>query len=322
MAQRWPSAGPRLLREREQNLPEREYSGRWLQGAALSRDICPVDQPPPVPTRRSAPQPEWDAGPVKLFFVEKSGDDPFPDNGPLPSGGLLLVAGLAGQLRVNETVSFAEKEINLLKIKAGEKVFFHAGDPVRFLLVCFPDQNIPGFEASRPTFAAHNLPIDLAQHNAIRALETCVLAADARRLFLQAKSLELLALFLEAAERSRRTRFLHCKTEYDRERLLFAREYLLQRYDLPPTLPELARIAGLNEFKLKNGFRELFGKPVFAWLTDYKMTLAHRELAQGAHTPTQLAYDLGYSSPAHFSRAFRRHFGYPPGAVRKNGPAF
>ena len=140
----------------------------------------------------------------------------------------------------------------------------------------------------------------------------CTLVGDVKKLFLQGKCLELVALQAASFERGSEKKYIYCKTEYDRERIQFAREYLLQNYDLPPTLPELARMAGINEFKLKKGFKELFGDTVFGYLHEYKMDLAQKELSQGDKTASQLAYDLGYSSLQHFSNVFKRHFGYPP----------
>lgn len=190
--------------------------------------------------------------------------------------------------------------------------------PTQILTLHYSPSLVEGFARQETqSIDSLHLDVDLAMHNAVQAMLTCRFEGEIRRVFLLGKCLELLALFFEAHARQQRTRFVHCKTEYDRERLLFAREYLLQRFDLPPTLDELARIAGLNVFKLKNGFKELFGKPVFVWLNDYKLELARRELEQRVKSASQLAFDLGYSSLSHFSRAFRRHFGYPPGKLRK-----
>ncbi len=102
------------------------------------------------------------------------------------------------------------------------------------------------------------------------------------------------------------------KKEYDRERILFAREYLILHIDIPPSLPELSRLAGINEFKLKNGFKELFGQPVFAWLADYRLETARSELMKGDRTVTEIAFELGFSSPQHFSTAFKKKYGVSP----------
>ncbi len=106
-------------------------------------------------------------------------------------------------------------------------------------------------------------------------------------------------------------------TEYDQERLRFAHNYLLQHVQLPPTLPELARIVGLNEHKLKRGFKALFGKPTFAYLAEWRLLEARRLLlTDSALTAGEVAFELGYSSLPHFSAAFKQRFGLSPRALR------
>ena len=74
----------------------------------------------------------------------------------------------------------------------------------------------------------------------------------------------------------------------------------------------MACIAGINEQKLKNGFKELFGKTIHTFLTDYKMEIALRNLKQKTKNPSQLAFDLGFSSLQHFSKAFKQYYGFAP----------
>lgn len=165
--------------------------------------------------------------------------------------------------------------------------------------------------------SSQNAVIDMRMLAVINDVVHCKIESTARKLYLSAKCMELLALQAESFYHAQAPAYVYCKTEYDRERLIFARDYLLQRYDVPPTLAELARMAGINEFKLKNGFRELFGNSVFAYLNEYKMELARTGLLSGEKTASELAYDLGYASLQHFSTAFRKKFGYPPSALKK-----
>lgn len=161
-------------------------------------------------------------------------------------------------------------------------------------------------------FSAQSCFIDANIHAAINAILNCRYEGGIKKMFFLSKCIELLALQAEAFEKAEQKKFTYCKTGYDRERILFAHDYLLQHYDVPPTLAELARAAGINEFKLKNGFKEIFNNTVFGYLTDYKMELAKNELQQGVRTASQLAYDLGYSSLQHFSRVYKKKFGVSP----------
>lgn len=102
------------------------------------------------------------------------------------------------------------------------------------------------------------------------------------------------------------------KTDYDKERLLFARDHMLQHIELPPSLPQLARTAGINEYKLKRGFKEMFGTTVFGYLSEARLEMARVTLAENQKSATEIAFDLGYGSVQHFSNAFKKKFGVSP----------
>ncbi|WP_310395864.1 AraC family transcriptional regulator [Hymenobacter sp.] len=163
----------------------------------------------------------------------------------------------------------------------------------------------------------HGLPLSLALHTAIREVLGCRLAGPLKKLFLYAKAIELVAWQAHATEQHGQTPRRYVRTEYDRERLLFARDFLLEHRALPPSLPELARVAGLNEFKLKTGFKELFGHTVFGYLSEHRLADANAQLQERQKTASELAFELGYSSVQHFSAAFKKKFGVSPTQLRR-----
>ncbi|MNK51515.1 Regulatory protein PchR [compost metagenome] len=165
--------------------------------------------------------------------------------------------------------------------------------------------------------SSENLPISLAMHSCINDIMNCHFTGGLKLLFLQSKCLELLALqaqaFEEAAKKTERPAL---KSAYDKERIYYAREYLLANACKPPSLTELAKIAGINEFKLKQGFKETFGNSVFAYLSDYRLMKAKELLADKQVDIKNISEDLGYSSVQHFNKAFTRKFGLSPGKAR------
>lgn len=164
--------------------------------------------------------------------------------------------------------------------------------------------------------ASNNLHIDLSLRQAICELLDQRLPANLQRAYLRTKSAEILLLQQANYQRSLTTTVRYCKTEYDIERLTFARDYLVEHIDLPPSLPELARIAGINEVKLKRGFKELFDHTVFGYLAEYRLQQARAWLLAGEKTPTEAAFALGYASLQHFSAAFRKRYGLTPRGVK------
>lgn len=160
---------------------------------------------------------------------------------------------------------------------------------------------------------ARNLPITIPMHQCIRDIMQCSYTGRLKFLFLQSKCIELLtmqAMAFEQALQSLASSVI--KSTHDKNCILYAREYLLQHIDTPPTLTELAAIAGTNEFKLKKGFKELFNNTVFGYLSDTKLTQAKMLLQNGCSIKA-VADQLGYSSVQHFSTAFKKKFGVPPG---------
>lgn len=156
------------------------------------------------------------------------------------------------------------------------------------------------------------LMLDAAMQQCVSAITHYQGSEDAKGTYMYARVLELLWLQQENYTRAQQPRTVHVKNEYDKERIVFARDYLLTHLDAPPTLIRLAAIAGINEFKLKQGFKELFNQTVFAYLADVRLDMARRALREKQKTVTQIAFELGYASLQHFSEAFKKKFGVPP----------
>jgi AraC family transcriptional activator of pyochelin receptor len=135
------------------------------------------------------------------------------------------------------------------------------------------------------------------------------------RAYLLSQSLELLVRVLDAGVRGDSS---PAPTRTERDKLFAARELIETRLDDPPTLPEVARQIGLNEFKLKRGFKALFGQTMFSYLTEQRLELALRLLLDTDKTAAEIGFQLGYRTPQHFNEAFKRRFGVTPKSVRKN----
>ncbi|QEC78701.1 helix-turn-helix domain-containing protein [Mucilaginibacter ginsenosidivorax] len=162
-----------------------------------------------------------------------------------------------------------------------------------------------------------NLNIDIAIQSCLRAILECRYTESLKRIFYYSKAIELLVLQAGAFDNSKINHTRYLKSDYDKERILFARDYILDKLETPPTLMELARIAGINEFKLKKGFKEVFGTTVFGYLNEIKMELAKNDLLEKRKNATEIAFELGFSSVQHFSNAFKKKFGVSPNQAWK-----
>lgn len=132
------------------------------------------------------------------------------------------------------------------------------------------------------------------------------------RLLVHAAALEFLAWHLNAYGSDKTGEVWPYR---ERKMLAAARERLLQDLANPPTIAELARETGLNQLKLKRGFKAVFGESIFALFQRERMDRARALLQQNGVTET--AVTLGYSNVSHFSAAFRKQFGVLPREVRR-----
>ncbi len=139
-----------------------------------------------------------------------------------------------------------------------------------------------------------------------------------KNIFLLSKSLELLVLCIENYKILNDKTYQYIKTRTDQEKIIAARDFINERVASPPNLSEIARATGINEFKLKHGFKEMFQSTVFGYLTDRRLNLARQYLQDTEKTSAEIALDLGYSSPQHFNKQFKNKFGITPNSIRNN----
>ena len=103
------------------------------------------------------------------------------------------------------------------------------------------------------------------------------------------------------------------------ERDLFyrIRDFLDQHYAAPPSLLKLAHLFGTNDYKLKKGFRQLFGTTVFGYIAEQRLRAAEQLLTLTERPIQEVAESVGFTNPAHFTTAFRRKFGLTPSQIRR-----
>lgn len=83
------------------------------------------------------------------------------------------------------------------------------------------------------------------------------------------------------------------------------------------TLERLAQVATLSRSSFSTRFTELVGEAPIAYLTRWRMNIAHARLRDENTTVSRLAAELGYQSEAGFNRAFTRIIGCTPGSIRR-----
>jgi len=159
-------------------------------------------------------------------------------------------------------------------------------------------------------------PLPQTQLSAMQMLE-CSLTGSCRRLFMEGKCLEMISTTLDRlAGKSRPGRVSLSRDDIDR--IHEARRLLTKDMVNPPSIKELSKAAAINEFKLKNGFREVFGCTVYQVLRTHRLETARIMLADSNMTVGTVASMVGYTNMSHFIAAYRKHFGVTPGSLLRN----
>lgn len=161
-------------------------------------------------------------------------------------------------------------------------------------------------------YAAHWAIMTAKMDRCIYEILHCPFNGMMRQLFLKAKVIELLVLSLEFINKQGRAAGSPVGSSTDRKKLHLVRDYLIENYMKPTSLSDLCLLTGLNEFKLKKGFRELFGVSTIEFLIQYRLETAHALLGNSDLTISEIAYTTGYSSVGYFISAYRKRFGRAP----------
>jgi AraC-like DNA-binding protein len=83
------------------------------------------------------------------------------------------------------------------------------------------------------------------------------------------------------------------------------------------TVESLASSVGSSRAVFARRFAQEVGMPPLTYLSDMRMKIAARSLANRSEALSKVALSVGYESEAAFSRAFKRVFGLPPDEFRR-----
>jgi AraC-like DNA-binding protein len=159
------------------------------------------------------------------------------------------------------------------------------------------------------------LPLCGKTRMVLEALLNHTYSDSLENIFINAQTQMLLLYSLDCMLGEKEIDVVNCKflaNEADREKIVRAREILIQHIGEPITIKELSRKVAINECYLKKGFKELFGTTVFDFYQSQRMEHAKYLLYEKGLSVTEVSMLLGYSSISHFSTAFKKHTGLKP----------
>jgi AraC family transcriptional activator of pyochelin receptor len=104
---------------------------------------------------------------------------------------------------------------------------------------------------------------------------------------------------------------------YDIPLILKAREILEENPGRRLTITTFALEVGINSFKLRIGFKEIFKKTIHQYRLNLRLDLAKQLLADTDLTIAEIAYKAGFDTRDGLARSFRKKFHLPPREWRK-----
>ncbi|WP_374163874.1 helix-turn-helix domain-containing protein [Arcticibacter sp. MXS-1] len=207
----------------------------------------------------------------------------------------------------------------------------HSHGPLQAFMIVLPESYLSrllrpdeatgrylGLHLSRQKpFISAPLPASPSTYHHISSILSGNLKSGIKRLLLEARILELLSSQLEQMDQHHvqrpATSFLRGR---DVDRIYEAKAFIEENLRTPCSLIELSRKVGLNDFKLKKGFREVLGTTVFNYLSDYRMERA-KTLLEQKRSVSEVAHEVGYKNPHHFTAAFKKKYGILPSSFNK-----
>ncbi len=159
------------------------------------------------------------------------------------------------------------------------------------------------------------LPLCAKTRMAIEALLNHNYTDTLENIFINAQTQILLLYSMDCMLGEKTEQAFSCKflaNDADREKIMKAREILLQHIGEPITIKALSRKVAINECYLKKGFKEIFGTTIFDFYQGQRMEHAKYLLYDKGLSVTEVSMLLGYSSISHFSTAFKKHTGIKP----------
>lgn len=239
------------------------------------------------------------------------------------------ISGDSACVTDNNRYELCSKESSLY-YKSASPVVFHS-DPVSngsFMILAIPREKFlqrfyddnrflnefcNEMEKGDSMWAGKGIGVTPSMTNIIREIDNAPYTGHLRKLYLESKIQELMVIQIGAFTQAEKSTSLKAK---DKDLIHEVKIYIEKNPSSTKSIVELAHMVGINQNKLKRGFKELFNNTVFGFITEVRMEKAKHLLLEKEMFVNEVADLVGYKYPQHFAAAFKRKYGFLPGALR------
>ncbi len=121
-----------------------------------------------------------------------------------------------------------------------------------------------------------------------------------KRLFLESKVLELLALQIDLKDKKKR------KSNAITKKIYLVENIIIKNIDTQISINNLSKKVFLNASILKKEFKRIFGTTIFEFALKTRMNKAKKLLSHTSKPIYEIAELVGYKNSTHFSAAFKK----------------
>lgn len=193
-----------------------------------------------------------------------------------------------------------------LKMSFFNKVLEECGAAYQELLT--QSQDMRSFTVFKSPYS-----INHSQLSVLRLLQTPPIADNLKESYIKSKVKELIFLSLSAYSTNTTCNPRQVLNKIDIDKLKAVKDFLSINYLSALTLEGISRKFLLNDFKLKKGFKEVYGLTVFGYIHELRMQHAYTLIISSGLTVGEIAAVIGYTSDSSFIRAFKLFYGQSPG---------
>lgn len=149
--------------------------------------------------------------------------------------------------------------------------------------------------------------IPFAIHNILDVIINCYYEGEIKEAFLKTKITEI---FVELLAEFKST----SKNNLSEDDILAeeTKNFILKNFAAKITLDGISKELTTNKTKLKTAFKSRFNKSIFTFKTEVQMTEAKKMISTKNFTIAEVAYQVGYKNPQHFTTAFKKYFNITP----------
>lgn len=158
----------------------------------------------------------------------------------------------------------------------------------------------------------HGVGWDARMAEVIQSLRHSKFQGATQYIFMESKMMELFVLQMEQLHALQPRTLQEKWQKEDQDKIFAVKQYLEHAYLQPLSLKELTYEFGLNEFKLKKGYKHFFNTTVFGHILHLRMEKAKSLLKDRQMTVWEVAQFVGYNNTGSFSYEFKKRFGYSP----------